>query len=103
MPYRVLLLESDPMRQVGFRAALAAAGDIGFAAADPEEVADRLGGGAFHLVLLGPGEQAEAAGPVQAMQDHPPIVALAVLPDCVIGQALPGRSRRGTCPRSSRR
>ena len=90
MPDRVLLLESDPMRQVGFRAALAAAGYVGVAVSDPEEAAGLLGDGGFHLVLLGPGERADAAEPIRQAQDHPPIVALAELPDCVIGQALPG-------------
>ena len=43
MPHRILLLESDPMRQVGFRAALAAAGYTGVAVSDPEEAVGRLG------------------------------------------------------------
>src|SRR4051812_13596484 len=90
MPDRVLLLESDPMRQVGFRAALAAAGYTGVAVSDPDEAAGLLGNGAFHLILLGPGERAEAARPLQDAPERPPIVALAELPDCVIGQALPG-------------
>jgi hypothetical protein len=90
MPDRVLLLESDPMRQVGFRAALAAAGYTGVAVSDPEDAVGLLGTGPFHLILLGPGERAEAARPLQAAPERPPIVALAELPDCVIGQALPG-------------
>src|SRR3954451_18207155 len=90
MPDRVLLLESDPMRQVGFRAALASAGYAGLAVSDPEQAAKLLGEGGFHLLLLGPGERADAIQPIRQLQGHPAIVALALLPDCVIGQALPG-------------
>src|SRR3954469_22600073 len=107
MPDRVLLLESDPMRQVGFRAALAAAGYVGVAVSDPEEAAGLLGDGGVHLVLLRPGGGGAAGGgavrggggfppplpapgggpeggkPIRQAPDHPPIVALAELPDCV--------------------
>jgi CheY-like chemotaxis protein len=82
----VLVLEADPMRQLGFRGALSAAGyDVVCAAAvaDAVELAGRQG---FHVILLGPDEPPPTGSALPSAAT--PVVALAKLPDCVIGRTI---------------
>ncbi|MBV8915563.1 MAG: hypothetical protein JOZ05_21320 [Acetobacteraceae bacterium] len=91
MPSRILVIEPDPMRQVAIRAALASAGQWSRSIVTAADGAEAVGEGAFDLVLLGPMVDAAAARlALQAGGNTAPVVKLAFLPDCVIGEAAPG-------------
>jgi hypothetical protein len=86
MPPQILVLEPDPARQVAFRAALASAGRVSRAVATEAEAAALLGRETFGLVLLGPDLHNCALQAAQAT----PVIRLALLPDCVVGEVAPG-------------
>ena len=92
MPPRILVLEPDPMRQVFFRAALSSAGHQSVAVAAAAEVVDLLRAERFRLVLLGPAVDSAVAAVLREEEGAPPVVKLAILPDCVIGEQLPDSS-----------
>jgi hypothetical protein len=94
MPPRILVLEPDPMRQVFFRAALSSAGHQSQAVAAAAEAADLLRAERFRLVLLGPLVDSAVAADLRQAEEVPPIIKLALLPDCVIGEQLPGGSNQ---------
>ncbi|GAC1341613.1 MAG: hypothetical protein NVSMB18_14070 [Acetobacteraceae bacterium] len=97
MDISILVIEPDPMQRLGLRSALAAAGWAPRSAEDAASAMCSLRERACTLVLLGPTlPEADALAMAAAIRavpgQSPAIVALSILPDCVIGHDLPGSS-----------